>query len=213
MDIHTSLYEGQHICLAPIDHDKDAEIESKWTHDPEYLRLLDTAPACPLSAWQLKKKYEAIEKAAEEEKNTVYFTIRTRPSESDPAERLVGFVQLQSIEWTNGNGHLRLGIGDPHDRHKGYGTEALGLILRYAFCELNLYRLTAFIPEYNPVALRLFEKAGFVREVCRRQTLNRDGRRWDQYGLGLLRAEWQSAVQNQPATEKQSSAEGAGRSA
>jgi RimJ/RimL family protein N-acetyltransferase len=88
---------------------------------------------------------------------------------------------------------LQMGIGDPQDRKKGYGSQALNLILRYAFEELNLYRLTALVPEYNSDAMRFFEKAGFLVEVRRRQALNRDGRRWDLLHLGLLQDEW---VQN-----------------
>ncbi|MBP1701288.1 MAG: family N-acetyltransferase, partial [Chloroflexi bacterium] len=61
-----------------------------------------------------------------------------------------------------------------------------------AFSELNLYRLGAEIPEYNLGALRLFEKVGFTQEVCRRQALNRDGRRWDALIYGLLRLEWEA---------------------
>jgi RimJ/RimL family protein N-acetyltransferase len=83
-----------------------------------------------------------------------------------------------------------LGIGDPGERRKGYGTEVLNLLLRYAFSELNLFRLSAVIPEYNAGALRLFEKAGFLQEVRRRQALNRDGRFWDLIHVGLLRDEW-----------------------
>jgi hypothetical protein len=49
MDIATQLFEGKLICLAPIDHEKDPEIESKWTHDPEYLRMLSPKPPPPLS--------------------------------------------------------------------------------------------------------------------------------------------------------------------
>ena len=64
-------------------------------------------------------------------------------------------------------------------------------MLRFSFQEVNLYRLTANVPEYNPGALRLFEKFGFVTEVRRRQALNRDGRRWDMLHLGLLREEYQ----------------------
>lgn len=66
----------------------------------------------------------------------------------------------------------------------------LRLLAHFAFRELNLYRLSAAVPEYNAVALHLFEKAGFVKEVCRRQALNRDGRTWDMLHLGLLQSEW-----------------------
>ena len=101
MNIQTSLYEGEEICLAPIDYEKDPEIESKWTHDASYLRLLDAAPACPLSVEQVKKKYEEIEKEQEDSKSLIYFTIRKRE-----AERLIGFVKIYWIEWSNGSGLL-----------------------------------------------------------------------------------------------------------
>lgn len=185
MSIENSLYDGQLVCLAPIDHEKDAEVESRWTHNAEYMRLLYPEAARPLSPWQIKKRYEAIEKEMDEDKNLFHFTIRLRTD-----DRLVGFGQIYWIEWANAVGALRLGIGDPGDRRKGYGSDALQLLLRYAFDELNLHRLGAQVGEYNPVALQLFQRAGFIEEVRRRQALNRDGRRWDMIHLGLLRSEW-----------------------
>lgn len=189
MDIATQLFEGQLICLAPIDHEKDPEIESKWTHDPDYLRMLSTKPARPLSPGMVKKKYEAIEKEMDEGHSAFYFTIRARPD-----DRLVGFIKIYWVEWTNGNGWVELGVGDANDRGHGYGSEALRLILRYAFAELNLFRLSAIVPEYNPAALHLFAKAGFVEEVRRREALQRDGRYWDAINMGLLREEWEETV-------------------
>lgn len=84
-----------------------------------------------------------------------------------------------------------LGIGDPGDRGKGYGSEALALMLNYSFEELNLSRLTAVIPEYNRAASQMFKWAGFVEEVRRRQALHRYGHRWDVIHMGILRAEWE----------------------
>jgi RimJ/RimL family protein N-acetyltransferase len=191
MDIQTSLYEGRLIRLGPIDYEKDPAIESKWTHDAEYLRLLDTHPARPISPAGLKKKYEALEKEIEDNQNQFYFTIRLRSEDPEQSDRLVGFARLYEIEWNHGVCQVRLGIGDPGDRCKGYGSEVLNLLIHYAFAELNLFRLSAQIPEYNPGARRLFQKAGFVDEVCRRQALNRDGRFWDLIHVGLLRDEWQ----------------------
>jgi RimJ/RimL family protein N-acetyltransferase len=195
MGIDVSLFEGKAICLAPIDHDKDAAVESRWTHDAEYQRLLETEPARPLSAFQVKKRYEAIEKEMDEDKNLFYFTIRLRAGQGQggEADRLVGFARLYWIEWAHGNGNVQLGIGEANDRGHGYGTEALGLLMRFAFDELNLYRLSAMVPEYNTTALRLFERAGFVEEVHRRQALQRDGRCWDLIHVGILRDEWQMA--------------------
>ena len=90
-----------------------------------------------------------------------YFTIHALPTEQAP-ERLIGFVKLFWIEWAHGNGFIQIGIGDPADWNKGYGFDALNLVIRFAFSELNLFRLTARIPAYNLAALALFGKAGFV---------------------------------------------------
>jgi RimJ/RimL family protein N-acetyltransferase len=187
MKIEQSLFEGEHICLGPIDHEKDPEIESRWTHDASYLRMVSVDPALPASPAQIKKRYDAIEKEQEDKNNLYHFTLRMR---SD--DRLIGFARLYWIEWSNSAGFISLGIGDPTDRLQGYGSEALGLLLRFAFDELNLYRLSAVIPEYNTLALHVFGKAGFVEEVRRRQSVNRDGRRWDLIHLGILHEEWRA---------------------
>lgn len=179
------FFEGEHIQLAAPDADRDAEIESKWTHDPDYLRLLSADPAKPLSPSQVKKRYEEAEKEAEKSRDTFNFAIRLREG-----DRLIGFIRVFDILWTHGSGRLQLGIGDPADRGRGYGREALNLILRYAFDELNLHRLSVMTFEYNTTALNFLQRAGFTVEVRRRQAVNRDGRRWDVMVMGLLRDEW-----------------------
>jgi RimJ/RimL family protein N-acetyltransferase len=186
-DIQTQLFEGKDIRFGPIDYEKDAEIESKWTHDSEFMRLWEINPVRPLSTAMIKKQYEKLEKQVEEEKNIYHFMIRAKAD-----DRLIGKAMIQWIEWTNGNGFLRLGIGAAEDRRKGYGTQALRMLLRFAFAELNLYRITAAAPEYNEGAIALLQKFGFLQEVCRRKSLERDGRRWDLYVFGLLNEEWRN---------------------
>jgi RimJ/RimL family protein N-acetyltransferase len=185
MSIDHPLFEGQLIRLGPVDHEKDPEIVSRWTHNAGFMRMMYTDPARPLSVWQVKKKLEELEKSIEENKNLFHFRIRTRND-----DRLVGFAELSWISWTNASGYIQLGIGAPEDQRQGYGRETLHMLLRYAFDELNLYRLTAVIPEYNLPALVLFKGFGFVEEVRRRQALERDSHRWDLMQFGLLAADW-----------------------
>ncbi len=190
-DIEKQLFEAQDIRFGPIDHEAHPEIESKWTHDAEFMRLMEFKPVRPLSPAMVKKQYEDIEKQMEEDKNLFYFTIRARED-----DRLIGKAVIEWIDWTNGNGWLRLGIGAESDRRKGYGWQALSMLTRYAFGELNLYRVTAVVPAYNAGAIRLLEKFGFVEEIRRRQALNRDGRYWDIVSYGLLQSEWQELHNN-----------------
>jgi RimJ/RimL family protein N-acetyltransferase len=189
-DIQTQLFEGRDIRFGPIDYEKDPEIEARWTHDSEFMRMMDTLPARPMSAALVKKEYEKLEKQMEEGKNQYYFAIRARED-----DRLIGKASVQWIEWANGHGFIRLGIGSAEDRGKGYGSQALKMLLRFAFAELNLFRLSAIVPEYNTAAIHLLEKHGFIEEVRRRQSLERDGRRWDLLVFGLLSDEWRNHAQ------------------
>jgi len=189
LDIQTSLFEAQDIRLGPIDHEKDPEVESKWTHDSEFMRLMELKPIHPLAPAMVKKQYESLEKKIEEDKNLFYFTIRARED-----DRLLGKALLEWIDWSNGNSYLSLGIGSGTDRGHGLGTQALGLLLRFAFAELNLFRVTIVIPEYCQAALALVHKFGFVEEVRRRKAILRDRREYDLLAFGLLHSEWLQAV-------------------
>lgn len=184
-DIQTQLFEGKDIRFGPLDYEKDPEIEARWTHDSEFMRMMDTAAARPMSAAMVKKQYEKLEKQIDENKNQYFFAIRARED-----NRLIGKAAIQWIEWANGNGFLRFGIGAEQDRRKGYGSQMMQMLLRFAFAEVNLFRLTAVVPEYNVAAIALLQKFGFIEEVRRRQSLERDGRRWDLLVFGLLKDEW-----------------------
>jgi len=186
LTIQTPLFEAQDIRLGPIDHEKDPEVESRWTHDSEFMRLMELKPVRPLAPAMIKKQYESLEKEIDEDKNLFYFTIRARAD-----DRLLGKAVLEWIDWANGNGYLHLGIGSGMDRGQGLGTQALGLLLRFAFAELNLFRVTIVIPEYCQAALALVQKFGFVEEVRRRKAILRDGQEFDLLAFGLLRSEWE----------------------
>ena len=190
MDITQTLFEGQRIRLAPIDHEKDPEVAARWTYDAAYLRGLGLTAARPLSAAQIKKKYEALEKEMDESRDLFHFALRTRPEQEGEESRLLGFASISWIEWSHGNGNLQVAIGERKERGKGYGSEALRLLLHYAFAELNLFRVSAVVGGSNLAALRLSQKFGFVEEARRRKALLSDGQTYDLLHMGLLRQEW-----------------------
>jgi len=184
-NIQKSLFNGERIVLGPIDPEKDAEVEARWTNDASYLRMLSMDPAMPRSVSEIKKTYDEIEKSQIKNRDLFYFSIRLRED-----DRLIGFGMINWIMWVNAIGWIRLGIGDAKDRGHGLGSEALALLQNFAFSELNLHRLSALIPEYNVAGLGLFRKFGFIDEICQRQAIERDGRRWNLLVLGQLSSEW-----------------------
>lgn len=180
--INRSLFQGNRVYLAAPDPDKDAEVEALWTRDSDSLHLVSLEPPRPLSAAQIRKNYEA---AAKDSQNAYSFAIRLRAD-----DRLIGAARLDRIEWSHGCAWLSFLIGDPGDRGHGYGSETFDLILRYAFDELNLYRLTVRVFEYNLVGLEFLKMAGFQVEVRQRQAVHRLGRRWDILLMGLIHDDW-----------------------
>ena len=62
------------------------------------------------------------------------------------------------------------------------------------FNELNLHRVSLDVFEYNPRAIRSYEKVGFVFEGRTRKFLNREGQRWDMIFMGILRSEWEAQM-------------------
>ena len=180
------LFEGKEILLAAPDVERDAEAVSRWTHDPEFLRLTETEAAGPLAPAQVRETFESEHKKGKV-RSAFTFMIRSRTD-----DQLLGTVKLVAIGWAHGFARLQLAIGDPADRGQGYGSEALALILRYAFDELNLYRVAVTTCAYNGGALRWLERAGFVTEVRQRETIKRAGKRWDLIHLAILQPEWRA---------------------
>jgi RimJ/RimL family protein N-acetyltransferase len=63
-------------------------------------------------------------------------------------------------------------------------------MLEYAFLEANLERVSLNVFDYNPRAIRSYEKAGLQHEGRMKGVLNREGKRWDLVFMGILRSEW-----------------------
>ena len=107
-------------------------------------------------------------------------------------DELLGNIGFNSLDIINRNGALGVLIGNPEHQRKGYGTEALKLILDYGFSFLNLRNISLSVFEYNEPAYNLYKKVGF-KEVGRlRKTLEIMGKTYDVIILDMLNEEFQS---------------------
>lgn len=178
MSINKSLFSGQLVRLC-ASRPEDAATLALWSEDSEYLRNLDTYFAMPGSV-------ESFEKSNDKSTNSMEFRLRTIENDT-----LIGFVGLFRIEWNNQCGKMAIGIGDPNYRGKGYGIDALRLILRYGFCELNLHRIGLDVINYNKSAIHAYQKVGFQVEGTMRESVLRDGQKYDRILMSILRNEYQ----------------------
>jgi RimJ/RimL family protein N-acetyltransferase len=104
--------------------------------------------------------------------------------------RMIGNCGFFNIEWANRAAEFGIMIGDKSVWNKGYGTEAVELILQHGFETLNLHRVFLRVYSTNPRARRAYEKAGFVAEGAMREAVYRHGRYADVHFMSVLRPEW-----------------------
>lgn len=111
---------------------------------------------------------------------------------ADPAtEAYIGQVNLDRIDWKNRVGTIGIVIGDPAKLGQGYGTEALRLLIDFAFLELNLNRLELEVYDFNERAYRSYRACGFQEEGRLREKQFKNGRYVDVIVMGLLKSDWE----------------------
>ena len=79
---------------------------------------------------------------------------------------------------------------NPNERGKGYGTEAVQLVVDYLFLSKDLARIQAIADVRNKASQRVLEKAGFQREGTIRKSIFNRGELRDYYLYSILREEW-----------------------
>ncbi|TYS46036.1 GNAT family N-acetyltransferase [Bacillus infantis] len=108
----------------------------------------------------------------------------------------IGDLALTEIDYINKNASLRIALYKKEHYGKGLGTEAISLLLHYAFEVLSLYRVYLNVYEYNSRAIRAYEKLGFVKEGAFRGELLWNGVYYDNLIMGILRHEFRPMSTN-----------------
>lgn len=79
-----------------------------------------------------------------------------------------------------------------HARDKGFGTEATRMVVDHVFANHPVHRLELEVYAFNPRAIAVYERVGFVREGCRRDALRWGAERVDAIIMSILRPEWEA---------------------
>jgi RimJ/RimL family protein N-acetyltransferase len=168
---------GEQVALTPLTVG-DLPVMFGWINDRN--EVLWNAPYRPVTEAQHAEWFETIQR----QKDSVIFGIRLVET-----GRLIGSCQLHSIKDIHRSAELQIRLGESDGRNHGCGTEAVRLLLEFAFKDLNLRRICVHVLATNERALRLYERAGFVREGTLREAAHIDGRYVDIVLLGILRHE------------------------
>lgn len=161
-------------------HRDDSATLFQWINDRD--QVLFNAPYKPVHESQHQAWFESILKRDD----VVIFGIRLIET-----NELIGTCQLHSINPISRAAELQIRLGEVSERGKGYGTEAIQLLLQFGFKDLNLNRIYLHVFSANTPAIRLYEKSGFIREGLLRQAVYIDGHYEDVLLMGILRDEFE----------------------
>ncbi len=146
--------EGERVYISPMNVE-DAEIYTKWLNDPEIVKYLSLRNSL-VSIYGERSYIEAFSK--------VEFNLCIVKKEND---ELIGNIGLNDIDYKNGTAELGIFIGDEENLSKGYGSEAIKLILDFVFKEIRLHSVDLTVFGNNPRAIKAYTKCGF-KEFGRR---------------------------------------------
>lgn len=158
------MIAGEQIILRALEP-ADLERCYRWMNDPNIV-------------WTLKSRYpmpfhleaEWLEKAVRNSHNERHFAIERRQDREH-----IGNASIHDIDWVSRSAAFGMFIGDPSAWNRGYGSDAIQTLVRFAFQEMNLRKLRISIFDYNDRGRNVLLSAGFVQEGKLEREFFRDG--------------------------------------
>jgi diamine N-acetyltransferase len=180
------MLAGRLVYLRPAER-SDVPIFVRWLSDARTTRHL--ALRSPIGEAMEERWFESL---LDHHGRDRWFFVICRLADHRP----VGSLDLHALDHTNGSAGVGIAIGDPSDTGRGYGSDALAVLVTFAFDELRLERVWLDVYPDNAGARRVYDRLGFVHEATFRRGLYRRGEFIDVLRMGLLRDEWRAGPAN-----------------
>lgn len=175
------MIQGKRITLRPFTPDDLATLR-RWHDDGEVMQY-----------WGERQPLVAASAFAEELKPGGRFQTFGERGDlclCDEEMRPIGRFGYRGVTSRDRHAELLLFIGEPHAWNKGYGPEALIVLMNWLFNHQNMHRVWLTVQAENPRAIRAYEKVGFKREGILREHYFRDGHWGDEIVFGMLSGEF-----------------------
>lgn len=175
---------GDRIYLSPR-NSEDVEKFTEWMNDFQVTDYIGRSGS--LMSLESEKKY--LEENYNSEGTFVIVTLAEN--------KIIGTIGLKDINTINRSAVLGIFIGDKDYLSKGYGTEAIRLILDFGFNYMNLHNIKLELISFNERALKCYKKCGFVETGRTRENVFVNGRYYDTISMDILSNEFnESYIRN-----------------
>ncbi|MEA4831531.1 MAG: GNAT family protein [Oscillospiraceae bacterium] len=168
---------GERLYLSPINTD-EADSYIKWMNDEAVAVNFGQYPRLVASKNDMKWLYEP---ASDMHRYAIVLL---------DEDVLIGSISLHNIDHLNRNAFIGIFIGENEHRNKGYGAEAIRLILNYGFKTMNLHNIMLTVHADNLAGITCYKKVGFRETGRLREWIFKDGMYVDKIYMGILEREF-----------------------
>lgn len=176
--IKSGFLIGKRVYLRAIEKEDLIHVR-KWSNDPEIRRL--TGEVTSMSQVDADKFLER----AYSDNTREWFVIVIKEN-----DRVIGEAGLLRMFHAWRTTDISIIIGEKDVWGKGYGTEAILLLIDYAFRRLNFHRVAIGVVGFNEKAIRFWEKIGFKKEGIQRDGYSYNHKYYDFVMMSILEDEF-----------------------
>jgi RimJ/RimL family protein N-acetyltransferase len=177
------IIRGRSVYLRPAERD-DLPLFVRWLSDDATSRFL--AIRAPLSMALEERWFESM---LQHQGDDAYHFVICRLKDGEA----IGATDFHDVDRDNGSAAVGIVIGELDQLGQGLGTDALNALVDFGFGELRLERIWLDVYDFNPRAVRSYEKAGFALEGRFRRARFARGKHHDVLRMAILREEWEAS--------------------
>lgn len=167
---------------------KDFQQLIDWMPDASFvLQWSGPTFSYPLTNGQLEKYMEGANKP---DATTYIFKVM-----DDTINEVIGHVSLGKVDRNNSSARIgKVLVGAADSRGKDYGSQIIHAALAFAFEELKLYKVNLGVFDFNMLAIKCYEAAGFRRERSIKDAAKIGDEYWTLIEMGILYNDWENRI-------------------
>ncbi len=169
--------KGKKVILRPLNKETDLENCVRWMNDKEVIQYIYLF--LPMSFQQEEEWFDGLAKR----KDDIQLAIETLNG------NYIGNISM-GISWKDRVAGIGITIGEKEYWGKSYGTDAIMLLLEYAFNSLNLRKICLSVLNFNKRAQRVYEKCGFKKEGCLKEHVYKNGKYVDLIDMAVFKKDF-----------------------
>lgn len=174
------MYSGKLVKLRAY-KEEDIEKAVEFINDEEVKKFLDSNIPFPMTKWQEEEWVRSRKANAD---FTYDFAI-----EDLETGKYIGGCSINECDVKNRTCTIGIMIGDKEYWSKGYGSDALKVLIKFIFEEVNMNKIKLKVFSFNTRAIACYKKVGFKEEGILKKELYRNGKYHDEILMAIFKSE------------------------